>query len=255
MNRLEIQLPGCTVRGRPVHGQPVEGFYVGKNGWKGWDDSTAGRRNAVPHPSAHGEFDQPVFRGARVVTIDGHAFARSEYDLGNLRALWTGVGADGDLVAIHARHQGEFLRAAGRVITATFNDAGYEGKLLRADVSLEMVCADPRKYGEAHTFTGASVDALNYGNFPASPVIEVVGPRTGPYTITGPDGRQIVVTQSLTAGQTHRLNFADGGLYRDGVRQLGAVSVFQPWTIPAGRSVPMGISSGQMTVHVTDTYM
>ena len=256
MSRLEIRLPGVVLRGRPAHGSPIEGFYVGKNGWKGWDDSTAGRRNAVPRPAMHGEFDLPVFRSSRVLTIDGHAFAKSEYDLGKLRALWTGIGADGDLVPIQARHQGEFLRAAGRVITATFNDAGYESRLLRADVSLELICADPRKYGLLRHFTGNPAEVFHLGNFPAQSKITVSGVAASGYTVTGPGGRRVVVSKPLTAGAPHVIDFAVGGLFVGGARQTGAVTIWEPWAVPAGTPVTVSVTGGlTLAVELYDTFI
>src|SRR5690606_26136953 len=92
-----------------------------------------------------------------------------------------------------------------------------------ADFQIAFRAVDPRKYGEPGSFSGSSVQVFHRGNFPASPVVEVAGPITGPYIVSGPGGRSITVAQSLSAGQTHRIDVASGYLYRNNVRQIGQI--------------------------------
>ena len=252
--RLTISLPGCTVTGHTPDDGPIVGFFVEADGWEGWDDGVSGRRDALPRPSAHGEFDLPVTRGPRTVTLKGQAVARNAFELGRLRSAWTGIGADGDRFPITVDHQDETLSATARTIDARFKDTGNRGRRCRAEVSLELLCADPRKYGTITEVSGNTVTVANRGNFPASPVVTVAGPRSG-YTITGPEGREYQVTQALAAGQTHRIDFRTGLLYRNGSPQLGAIGRAELWAIPPGRQISMAISSGSMTVSVADTFI
>lgn len=252
---LSIKFPHFEVTGAPYQQGAPGGLFVKKGGFQGFDDMPSGRREAVARPTAHGEFDLPVFRGPRVPSIEGVAIAHSAFELAGLRSFVTGCAADGQSVLISIEHQTQNLSMHARVIEATFTDRGSRGRRVEADFSLHMVCADPRKYGDRNTIAGASVEAFQRGNFPAAPVVEVVGPRSGPYTITGPGGRKVTVSQSLTAGQTHRIDFATGGVTRNGSRQLGALTHFTPWSVPPGTIVPMSISAGSMTVVVADTYM
>lgn len=252
---LSIRFPSFTVLGAPYDGGAPHGFYVKRGGLQGLDGTPTGAREAISRPAAHGEFDLPVFRGPRVITIDGIAVARSEWDLQHLRSLITGCGATGDRVSVSVTHQGHLLSFSARVVEASFVDRGDRSRRAVADFMLNLVCADPRKYGKRADYSGNSVTVSHDGNFPASPVVTVAGPRTGPYTISGPDGRQVTVTQSLTAGQTHRIDFRTGRITRNGVAQLNALGRADLWTIPPGTQVPMAISSGLMTVTVTDTYM
>lgn len=108
-------------------------------------------------------------------------------------------------------------------------------------------------FSETNTFSGSSVQVFHYGNADAVPDVTVVGPRAA-YTISGPGGQLFSVSQALTAGQTHRIDFAQGWVYRDGVLQQGAVARAETFTIPPGSSSVMSISSGSMTVKVLDTF-
>ena len=252
---LAIKFPGFEVLGAPYAQGVPNGFYVKKGGLKGFDDMPAGRRDAISREMQHGEFDLPVFRGPRVPSLEGIAVAASGFELAKFGSLITGCDADGSGIEVFKTHLGQTLRMRARVVEAAFSDRGSAGNRLLGDFSLHMVCADPRKYGENRSYAGGSVSAFHYGNFPASPVVEVVGPRTGPYTISGPGGRQFTVTQSLAAGQTHRINFRTGQVFRNGAVQSGAIGRSDLWTIPPGAQVAMSISSGSMTVTVSDTYM
>lgn len=252
---LSILFPTFEVVGSNYRGGDPAGLYVTKDGLKGYEDMPSGRRDAVARPSAHGEFDLPVLRGPRVISVTGVAVASSAFELAGLRSLVTGCGADGGVVPVVFNHQEESLSVSARIVQVTFTDRGYRGDGVVADFSIHMVCPDPRKYGERRLFSGSSVQVHHYGNFPASPVVEVVGPRAAPYTVSGPSGRSVVVSQALTSGQTHRIDFASGGLFRNGVRQIGGLTHYRPWTIDPGKQTTMSISSGSMTVQVADTYM
>ncbi len=252
---LSVKFPAFEVLGAPRAQSDPAGLFVKAGGLKGFEGLPAGRRQAIERPMAHGEFDVPVFRGPRILTIEGVAVAQSGFDLAGLRALVTGCGAAGEQIKVSYELQGTSTYFTARVLETVFTDRGHHGRRLIADFTINMVCADPRKYGAGERFAGASVTVFQYGNFPATPVVEVAGPRSGPYTITGPGGRAVTVAQSLAAAQTHRIDFASGTVTRNGARQLGALTHFTPWTIPPGSQVPMSISAGSMTVTVTDTYM
>lgn len=249
---IEISIAGVRFVGGLI-GEPY-GLFVKDRGFIGWESGTVGRREQAERPAAHGDFDLPMFRQARVVTISGHAIARSLFDLSRLRDQVTGLGSDGGLVRVHVSDEGDVRSADMRVVSADFVGTG-RADWPRGDFDIELVASDPRLFGKFRTVSGSSVQVVNYGNFPASPVVEVVGARSAPYTITGPGGRTVVVSQALTAGQTHRIDFASGGLYRNGARQIGGISVFKPWTIPANGQAAMSISAGSMDVTVADTYM
>ncbi|WP_404474851.1 hypothetical protein [Microbacterium aerolatum] len=233
----------------------VEGLFVGPDGFNGWDDGVDVRRESVDRPGQHGEFDLPVFNGSRVISVDGHALAWSEYELGQLRNRVMGVGADGGRQVISVEHQGDTLHATvRRGSKPTFVDSGIRHGMHRARFALFLVAADPRKYGDVHEFPAGQV-AINRGNFPATPRL-MVGAGSGGYTVTGPNGRQVVVG-TAPAG-AHYIDFVSGGLFTAaGVRQVGAITVYQPWTIPPGVPGVTATISGSRTLtqRVTDTYI
>lgn len=231
---LSIQVDGVEILGRPRDGSSrVEGLFVGPDGFQGWDDGVDVRRESVERPAQHGDYDLPVFNGSRVISIDGHALAWSEEELGNLRNQIMGVCADGGRRLIAVAHQGDDLRATvRRGSKPTFVDSGIRHGMHRASFAVFLVAADPRKYGESKDFPAGTV-AVHRGNFPATPRL-LIGAGAGGYTITGPNGRQIVVGATAPAGE-HYIDFAQGGLFTAaGVRVSGVMSVFQPWSIPVG---------------------
>lgn len=253
---LRINVGGVPILGRPERlTSRVEGLFVGPEGFNGWDDGVDVRRESVERPAAHGEFDLPVFNGSRVISIDGHALAWSEFELGQLRNRIMGVCADGGRQQMTVEHQGEALHATvRRGSKPTFVDAGVRHGMMRARFAIFLVAADPRKYGEVNDFPAGTV-AVNRGNFPATPRL-LVGAGSGGYTVTGPNGRQVIVG-SAPAG-AHYIDFASGGLFTNaGVRQVGAVTVYQPWTVPPGvPGVSASISGSRSLVQrVTDTFV
>ena len=255
MSGLEIKFPGCQVYSRfPDTGQ-VPGLYVVKDGWTGWDGGVPGRREAIARPGEHGEFDLPVLRGARTITLNGVAVARDAHTLDRLCEQVTGVGADGARFVLTVRSRGSERWARARVITAECVDAGVRAGWLRARFTIELLCADPRKFGTLREVSGASVQASQRGNFPAAPAVIVDGPITAPYTVSGPGGRAFQVVQSLSSGQSHSIDFRHGIVRRNGVPQSGAIGRAETWAIPPGRQVPMSISQGSMTVQIADTYL
>lgn len=234
------------------------GLFVAPDGLDGWDDSAPARRDATPRPVAHGEFDAVTYQGARVVSIDGFAIADSEQELAHLRSQVTGIAADGT-ARIVVDHQGQTLWAdARRADTTKFKDLGARAGALCASFFVQLVCVDPRKYGELRSFNGPTATCLHYGNFPALPVIEVTGTLPTGYTVAS-QGKQFIVSQALAAGQTHRIDMRRGWLYRDDVLQSGAVAQADTFTIPVGAATPVVFTpasgTGAMTVSVTDTFI
>lgn len=252
---LRIRVGGLQILGVPDELQPrVEGLFVAPDGFEGWDDSGDARRESVERPGEHGEFDLPVLQGSRVFSIDGHALAWSESELGHLRSQVTGLGADGSSLQFTVDHQGQTLWANARRSGRTqFRDAGVRHGLHRARFLLQFVAANPRKYGEVREFAAGEV-AVQYGNFPATPQL-LVGAGTGAYTITGPAGRVVTVTAPPAA--THVIDFGAGGLFLNGIRQPNTISVYQPWQVPVGLpGVTASITGARSLVQrVTDTFI
>ncbi|MEQ6899016.1 hypothetical protein [Microbacterium sp. KR10-403] len=157
------------------------------------------------------------------------------------------VGSEGDSQWADVRLSG---RTAVKVRGSTRTDAAFQ---------VSFWAPDMRKYGELRSLPGSTVQAYQYGNFPATPVIEVTGSMPSGYMVAS-QGRQFVVNQALSSGQTHRIDLARGWLYRGSTLQSGAVDVAESFTVPGGGK-PVSVvltpvsGSGQMTVKVTDTYI
>jgi len=219
------------------------------------DFESSARTEAIDRPTDHGEFDTPVLRGAMLITGSGWARASSMAALRAMRTQFRGLLADGRSGLFTFDEDGSELEMTVRLYgQPRFK---FRGSTLRADWSFKFRAANPRMYGVTHTYgPDAAVSSIQHdGNFPASPVLTVAGSDGGGYTLTGPGGRLVTVTEPLVTGHPHTIDFATGGLYVDGARVLGGVSVYQPWAVPAGVDVSCSVDAGTVQVEVRDTFL
>lgn len=218
-----------------------------KSVWGGVDV----RREDVARPAAHGSFDLPGYLASRVIPVSGHVSSRSPQGLEQSMSRLSGLLASG----------GTSRLVVESSLGVRWCDVGLASatQITQLDATtarflVTFWAPDPRMYGEVDNFTGG-VEAVNRGNFPATPRL-LIGAGSGGYTVTGPGGRQVVVG-SAPAGE-HYIDFATGGLFTAaGVRQVGAITVYQPWTIPPGiPGVTATISGSRSLVQlVTKTYI
>lgn len=252
---LRIQISGVQIFGRPHDfSSRVEGLFVGPDGFEGWDDGPDTRRESLDRPGQHGEYDLPVLNASRVITVDGHALAWSEAELGHLRNRVMGIGADGSRTRLVVEHQGSTLWAdVRRGARPTFRDAGIRSGMLRARFAIHLVAADPRKFGEVNDFPGGAM-AIHRGNFPATPEHVITG-TSGPYTINGPGGKKFMVSSGPGAG-SDRVDMSTGRIYRNGALQLGVTLRADLWAIPPGLpGVTHTITAGSLITRVPDTFV
>ncbi|WP_417555588.1 hypothetical protein [Microbacterium sp.] len=232
---------------------PVEGFVFVE--FEGWNDSPSVRGDAVERPAAHGDFDLPTTRGPRLITISGWCRARAPEVMGHLRSQLMAVLPEG-VGRVTVDEFGVTTWADVRVYGAPrFRKRGASGY---ADWSLSLRAPDPRRYGATHEFPGGE-PAYHYGNFPAVPELIVTGSMPSGYAIAGPDGKSFVVTQGLSAGQTHRIDMRTGWVTRDGVLQSGAVGRAEVWEIPPGAGITHALQpvsgTGSLLTRVPDTFI
>ena len=253
---LELRSGPLTIRQSP-EGQPrPAGFYFGRDGFHGWDDGVTMRSDTVARPQAHGDFDSPGFLAGRLVPMSGWCLASTPRELEQYRDLFTGHGADGGKFPVVVERNGRTLRGTARLAAGTSPSFVDVGNGRRAAWSASWWFPDPRKYGEPFAFgPAASVQVTHRGNFPAQPVLQVAGAAPGGYTITGPGGRQIIVTRALAAGQPHRFDTRDGRLYVGGSRVLGGVSRADLFTLPPGLSTVTVNGGLPLTVLGETTYL
>lgn len=249
---LEIRVAGREIRGDLREPRRVKGLIVKPKGFQGWQGLTSARREALARAVEHGEHDTPVFLGARVVTVDGWVLGTTPLEVGNLSDSLTGLFA-AERTRVSVTHQGKTLWAYGRVVIAECDDSGADE--LVSEFELQMVFADPRRYGETSTFpeTGTALAAqVNHGgNFPAFAVVELPGAPAA-YTISS-EGQLFSVT-GATAGGTHTVDLRRGRVFRNGVEMPG-VGRGDLWTVPPGlrrRTFTMSVPG---RVKVIDTYV
>lgn len=220
-----------------------------KSVWGGVDV----RREDIARPSAHGSFDVPGFLSPRVLTLTGHMSSRSREGLEHMQARLSGLLADGgsDRLVVEGPNGSRWcdvrLGAAAEITALDATTARFQ---------VSLWAPDPRMYGEVSSFA-AGEPAINRGNFPARPVFTMNGNRPDGYTITGPDGRVITVSYPIVPGWPHVIDTATGGLFVNGNRVIGGISVWQPWTVGPGMpGVTHTITSGvSLQVEVTETYI
>lgn len=252
---LRIYADGVEILARPHDYSSAKGLFVGPDGFTGWEDGGGEvHREAVQRPGGVGEFDMPVYEGGMVFSVDGKALANSPYTLAHLRDQVMGIGRGGRRFKVSVELQGRTLWTwARRGVRPMFKDSGIRSDLLQASFLLQFVAPVPRKYGEVFEFPSGQV-AFHRGNENAVPRL-LIGAGSGGYTVTGPDGRRIVV--STAPSGAHYIDFENGGLFTAaGVRQGGAITVYQPWSIPPGLPGVIATISGSRSLitQVTETF-
>jgi len=243
-----MQINWC---GLTFHGDAGDATYsIEPDGLTGILDGVSVRDDHTPRPTADGTFDSPAYLGGRAGSITGlvETWSDGEYvhaiqrltsipalalsrltALGAGRAMWTDARRVGEVSVKHLVY--------GRV----------------ARYMVQWFAPDPRMYGDLNTFgPGSSLSVFHRGNTAAVPVVEIVGAVTAPYTVAS-QGHSFTVTQSLTDGQTHRIDMSTGWVYRDGVLQAGVVSSADVFTIPPGSAVTV-TGPASMKILVTETF-
>ena len=247
---LEVSIGGIRFESGPA--DPSACFLISPQGMTGWESGVGVRRDETKRPVAHGAFDQAGYLDPRVVAISGQILARTPSEVrwmaARLAGLLAGGGSGRLSVADDAGVKWCDVRLAATTQISTFGGTETE-----AEFQVQFWAPDPRKYGSVAVFSGASVQAFHYGNFAATPVVEVAGPVSAPYTVAS-QGHQVTVTQALTAGQKHRIDMATGWVYLDGVLQTGVTSAVDVFTIPPGEAVSV-TGPASMTVRVADTFI
>ncbi|WP_136029215.1 hypothetical protein [Microbacterium sp. PF5] len=215
----------------------------------GYTRSSSVRREDVPRAAQHGSFALSAYRDAQTFSIKGIAKRRTPEEMENLELHVRGLCGDGgwDTLAID-EGTGSYWAKVG-LSSVDFDILGSDPTI--AEFLIQLWSPDPWLLGEVEDFP-AGVPAFHRGNFPATPTL-LVGAGTGGYTITGPGGRIITVTSAPAAA--HEIDFEQGGLFLNGVRQVGAITVFQDWKVPASLPGVTATISGSrsLTQRVTKT--
>lgn len=226
-----------------------QSFVITPGGLTGWFTGATMRRDETARPSAHGAFDAPGYLPARVPGIAGTVLASSEDVLERMILQLTGLLADGSTGRLTV--QDDHGNATWADVRLASCEVDRHPSGMEADYQIQFWAPDPIRYGEVRSYSPGQV--FHRGNIPAVPVIEVAGPVTAPYTVSS-QGKSVTVTQSLSSGQTHRIDMTTGWVYRNGALQAGVVSSMNVFTIPPGQLVTVSGPSSA-TIRVTDSYM
>lgn len=243
------RIGGIEFQGWPAdhHG---DWFVLDTDGTKSFWGGVEVRREDIARPAAHGSFDLPGFLSPRVIPVTGHMSSRTPEGLEHMQARLSGLLADGSSARLTIEGP-----LGGRWCDVRLASATQMTPLDATTARFQVTfwAPDPRTYGEVRDFN-AGTASVQYGNFKATPRL-LVGAGSGGYTVTGPGGRVVTVTTAPTAA--HEIDFGAGGLYLAGVRQVGAISVYQPWTIAPGTPGVAATITGarSLTQRVTDTFM
>jgi hypothetical protein len=233
-------------------------FVVAPGGFGGWDDGAAMRSETQSRPQSHGDYDMPGFLAGRLMALKGWALADSPEDLEQLRDRFIGHGSDGGKFRVTVERNGRTLYADARLAAGTVPTFEDLGEGLEAEWAVTWWLPDPRKYGDLNTFGPASsVSVFHRGNHPALSALTISGTAGSGYTITGPGGRQIVVTKPLAAGSPHTFDMRTGRLLVGGARQLGVVAKAELFAIPPGLpATTISVNNGAtVSVSVPDTFV
>lgn len=244
----DVRVGGLTFEEWPRN--PDRAYVISPRSFTGWRGGGQVRREDAPRPLAHGSFSAPGFLAARTISLSGTIIAPTASELSHmcdkLEALL--VGVESSRLSVQEDD--------GRV---TWADVGLamQGQAVpfgdgqTADFQIQFWAPDPFRYGETLSYGPASsVQVFHYGGIPVEPVITVPNGAAS-YTITSPGGSFSV--SGITSGGTHRVDMRTGWVYRNNVLVEG-VGVGNTWTVPPGLPWTHSISTGTLSVAVTEKF-
>lgn len=197
-----------------------------------------------------GEFDTPNVRtGPRIITLTGFVYARTMWELGAvIRRLDGLLHSEKDPVPFVWEEFGEKFHTA--VLRGRDAPARRRGATGFADYTIRFRAPKQPYFGERAPENtdgpGTSITLVNRGSFTSFPVLTINDANMpSGYKIVS-SGVEYVVTQSLTAGQTHVVDMRDRVLYRNGSAQRNAVSAPRLISIPpySSRTIALVPASG-----------
>ncbi|GGD33060.1 hypothetical protein GCM10010915_11800 [Microbacterium faecale] len=230
-------------------------FHIGPNAsdFTGFLDGVTAEWDEYPRDRV-GVYDSPARFPARLPHMSGFISAHTHSTLESHRRHLLGLYAGEKRQArVNVGH--DWFNLDIEVRNIAFDTVGFAPE---ATWSVDLRCADPRKRGELRRYTGSSVNVFHRGRFDAYPTVTVkASSAMSGYTISGPGGRGFIVTRSLPAGSTDRIDFETGWVYRNGNLLEKATTRRETWPVPPGTGITMDFSpasgNGQMTVAVHDT--
>lgn len=216
----------------------------------GWFGAAGVRREETQRPAAHGSFDSPGYRDAKVPFLEGTVTARSPGALAHkcrqLEALLSDGGQERVSVQDERGHvTWQVVRLAQPAVVTDFGDGET------ADFQVGFWSPLAETYGEARLFTGSSAKVYHRGSLPAPVRVRIPnGPAA--YTISSPGG--VFQVAGAPSGGEHVVDLRTGRVTRNGVLLSGVVTRAETWDVPAGPGWVHSISAGSPTWETVDTF-
>ena len=260
-----LQLFGC--RECAPKGNPQGLFLLRKGSMEGWDSTPPVRSGVEDAPNADGAFDNPGYYTARRFVLSGWIEAESQGQLEQAKARLRGAITARSSVPIWVSKGSLDLSATVKLdgdVRITDQPSLPKGAW-KADFTLPLVAADPRKYGHVNKFSmasfGVAQDLFHRGNYLASPKVYVTGNALGGWKLVYPQsGSVFIYTGPLVSGQEHVVDMSTGHVTVNGVIQDGDIGAASLWRIQPGlkspmRIEPIGSGTADGVAYVTDTYI
>lgn len=245
------QLDGMWFHGRRFDYQP--GAYVtrveglGSGAEVAFDNLRTGRTPGVLDIDGTRERE-------RSIVISGFAYAESLRAVGSLVDQLAHILVDESRHAVltwtdlaQSRHA--FVRRSSIVATR-------RGATRFVDFTLKLRAPDQRIYGPTVGWSswGASVTVDHRGYYPAPTTIQVAGSSTSGYTVSGPQGRSLVVARALTSANAHEYDSDTGVVIVAGSALETGIARADSIEIPRGRHTLTVNNGAQLRVRFPTTY-
>lgn len=228
-------------------------FLITPKGLSGWFGSAGVRRQETQRPAGHGSFDSLGYRDAKVPFIRGTVIARTRGELNAMSRQLEGLLADGSMARMTVQDDvggvtWQDVRIAQPAVVDDFGD----GETADFQVGFWSPKAEIYGDGDPKRATGSSATLFHRGTIPA-PITVRIPNSPAAYTISGPGGRQFVVSGAPSGG-VHVVDLRTGRVTRDGVLLQGVVTRADSWDLPSGVRWAHSISAGSPDWLVPDTY-
>ncbi|MET4059942.1 hypothetical protein ABIB35_001487 [Arthrobacter sp. UYP6] len=241
--------------GQPLSGEDRYGVWT-TSVLDGWWYSPEPKGSTEERENADGDYDLPVYYGARYVTIGGSIRTKGHAQQHQAINRFVGLLRNKGRLQVsgHGPTQwADVKRASGfkmEPITDTY-----------AQWQARVKAPDPLKFGDANVFTispNQTVPLFHYGNAEASPIFDITGNMPAGYTLWGPGGKTFVSPSVVSSTYPHHLDMSEGLLKVNGYYWTGQTGNADLWTIPPGQQVLTGLTTtgtGTAKVTVYDTYI